>query len=141
MESRQHKLLNSLAASASLLTAWPAHRPGRIRAADSHGKWCGLDVDVWRAIAAVVLADREKVKYLPLNAQQRFTALQSGEIDVLSRNTTFMLTLDASIGLSMTVGTYPDGQGSWLRRSPARPAAALGNRARALLGTGDPAVR
>lgn len=80
-------------------------------AADSNGKWAGLDVDVCRAIAAAVLGDSEKVKYVPLTAQQRFTALQSGEIDVLSRNTTFTLTRDASLGLHDTVVTYYDGQG------------------------------
>jgi len=80
-------------------------------AADSAGKWNGLDVDVCRAIAAAVLSDPEKVKYVPLNAQARFTALQSGEIDVLSRNTTFTLTRDASLGLSATAVTYYDGQG------------------------------
>ena len=80
-------------------------------AADSAGKWTGLDVDICRAVAAAVLGDGEKVKYVPLNAQARFTALQSGEIDVLSRNTTFSLTRDASLGLSMTAPTYYDGQG------------------------------
>lgn len=79
--------------------------------ADSNGKWSGLDVDMCRAIAAAVLSDPEKVKYVPLNAQQRFTALQSGEVDLLSRNTTFTLTRDASLGLHMTVVTYYDGQG------------------------------
>ena len=80
-------------------------------AADSAGKWSGLDVDVCRAIAAATLGDAEKVKYVPLNAQQRFTALQSGEVDVLSRNTTFTLTRDASLGLNSTAVTYYDGQG------------------------------
>ncbi len=80
-------------------------------AADSAGKWSGLDVDVCRALAAAVLSDPEKVKYVPLNAQQRFTALQSGEVDILSRNTTFTLTRDASLGLSSTVANYYDGQG------------------------------
>lgn len=80
-------------------------------AADSAGKWTGIDVDVCRAVAAAVLGDPEKVKYVPLTAQQRFTALQSGEIDVLSRNTTFTLTRDASLGLHQTVVTYYDGQG------------------------------
>ena len=80
-------------------------------AADSAGKWSGLDVDVCRAIAAATLGDADKIKYVPLNAQQRFTALQSGEVDVLSRNTTFTLTRDASLGLHDTVVTYYDGQG------------------------------
>ncbi len=80
-------------------------------AADSAGKWSGMDVDTCRAIAAATLGDAEKIKYVPLTAQQRFTALQSGEIDVLSRNTTFTLTRDASLGLHDTVVTYYDGQG------------------------------
>ncbi|MDO9030923.1 MAG: amino acid ABC transporter substrate-binding protein [Hydrogenophaga sp.] len=80
-------------------------------AADSSGKWTGLDVDICRAVAAAVLGDGEKVKFVPLNAQQRFTALQSGEIDILSRNTTFTLTRDASLGMHQTAVTYYDGQG------------------------------
>jgi general L-amino acid transport system substrate-binding protein len=80
-------------------------------AADSNGKWTGMDVDVCRAVAAAVLGSGDKVKYVPLNAQARFTALQSGEIDILSRNTTFTLTRDGSLGLSQTAVTYYDGQG------------------------------
>ena len=80
-------------------------------AADSQGNWIGLDVDICKAIAATVLGDAKKVKWVPLNAQQRFTALQSGEVDILSRNTTFTLTRDASLGLFMTAVTYYDGQG------------------------------
>jgi general L-amino acid transport system substrate-binding protein len=80
-------------------------------AADSSGNWSGLDVDVCKAVAAATLGDASKVKYVPLNAQQRFTALQSGEIDVLSRNTTFTLTRDGSLGLHITTPTYYDGQG------------------------------
>jgi general L-amino acid transport system substrate-binding protein len=79
--------------------------------ADSSGNWSGLDVDSCKAVAAAVLGDAGKVKYVPLTAQQRFTALQSGEIDVLARNTTFTLTRDASLGLSTTAVTYYDGQG------------------------------
>ncbi len=80
-------------------------------AADSQGNWTGLDVDVCKAIAAAMLGDANKVKYVPLNAQQRFTALQSGEIDILSRNTTWTLTRDASLGMNFTGVTYYDGQG------------------------------
>jgi general L-amino acid transport system substrate-binding protein len=79
--------------------------------ADSAGKWSGLDVDVCRAIAASVLGDANKVKYVPLVAQQRFAALQSGEVDILSRNTTWTLTRDASLGLAFTGVVYYDGQG------------------------------
>jgi general L-amino acid transport system substrate-binding protein len=76
--------------------------------ADSQGRWNGMDVDICRAIAAAVLNDAGKVKYVPLNAQQRFTALQSGEVDLLSRNTTWTLTRDASLGLHFTAITYYD---------------------------------
>ena len=79
--------------------------------ADASGNWTGLDVDVCKAIAAAVLGDANKVKWVPRNAQQRFTALQSGEVDILSRNTTFSLTRDASLGLHVTGVTYYDGQG------------------------------
>jgi general L-amino acid transport system substrate-binding protein len=80
-------------------------------APDASGRWTGLDVDICRAVAAAVLGDAAKVTYVPLTAQQRFTALQSGEIDVLSRNTTFTLARDASMGLLLTAVTYYDGQG------------------------------
>jgi general L-amino acid transport system substrate-binding protein len=78
---------------------------------DSQGKWIGLDVDVCRAVAAAVFGDSEKVKYVPLSSQQRFTALQSGEVDILSNNTTITLTRDTALGLDFTAVTYYDGQG------------------------------
>lgn len=80
-------------------------------AADSTGKWSGLDVDVCKALAAATLRDPDKVKYVPLSSQQRFTALQSGEVDLLARNTTFTMTRDASQGLLSTVTNFYDGQG------------------------------
>jgi len=80
-------------------------------AADSQGRWSGLDVDYCRALAAAVLGDANKVRYAPLTAQQRFTALQSGEIDVLSRNTTWTLTRDATLGMHFVGVTFYDGQG------------------------------
>jgi general L-amino acid transport system substrate-binding protein len=79
--------------------------------ADSQGRWTGLDVDFCRAVAAAVLGDAGKVKFVPLNSQQRFTSLQSGEIDVLSRNSTWTLTRDASLGVVFTGINYFDGQG------------------------------
>ncbi|MBS0520485.1 MAG: transporter substrate-binding domain-containing protein, partial [Proteobacteria bacterium] len=79
--------------------------------ADSKGKWTGLDVDVCRAVAAAIFGDAEKVKYVPLTAQQRFTAVQSGEVDMLSRNTTWTLQRDTALGLDFTGITYYDGQG------------------------------
>jgi len=79
--------------------------------ANDQGEWMGIDVDVCRAIAAAVLGDAGKVQYTPLTAQQRFTSLQSGEIDVLSRNTTWTLTRDTRLGLNFTGVNYYDGQG------------------------------
>ncbi len=79
--------------------------------ADGTGNWSGLDVDFCRALAAVVLGDGSKVRWVPLNSQQRLPALQNGELDVLSRNTTFTLTRDASLGLHITSPLYYDGQG------------------------------
>jgi general L-amino acid transport system substrate-binding protein len=80
-------------------------------APDSKGHWSGLDVDICRAVAAAVLGDREKVTFTALSSQQRLAALQSGQIDVLSRNTSWTLTRDASLGLHFTAITYFDGQG------------------------------
>ena len=78
---------------------------------DSQGVWKGIDVDVCRAVAAAVFGDASKVRYTPLTAQQRFTALQSGEVDVLSRNTTWTVTRDTSLGLNFVGVNYYDGQG------------------------------
>jgi general L-amino acid transport system substrate-binding protein len=78
---------------------------------DSTGKWGGLDVDVCRAVAAAVLGDAEKVKYVPSTAQQRFTILQSKEVDLLSRNTTWTLQRDTALGFNFAPTTYYDGQG------------------------------
>ncbi len=78
---------------------------------DEKGNWQGLDVDVCRAVAAAVLGDAGKVKYIPLTAKERFTALQSGEIDVLSRNTTWTQTRDTKLGLNFAGVNYYDGQG------------------------------
>jgi general L-amino acid transport system substrate-binding protein len=78
---------------------------------DSKGEWKGLDVDLCRAVAAAVFGDAVKVRYTPLTAQQRFTALQSGEIDILSRNTTWTLSRDTSLGLNFAGVIYYDGQG------------------------------
>jgi general L-amino acid transport system substrate-binding protein len=84
---------------------------------DDKGNWTGLDVDVCRAIAAAIFNDGTKVKFVPLSAKDRFTALQSGEIDVLSRNTTWTLSRDTSLGANFTGVTYYDGQGFLVKKS------------------------
>jgi len=85
-------------------------------APDSKGVYRGIDVDLCRAVAAAVLGDAGKVRYTPLTAQQRFTALQSGEVDVLSRNTTWTITRDTSLGLNFVGVNYYDGQGFMVPR-------------------------
>ncbi len=79
--------------------------------ADSQGKWTGIDVDLCRAVAAAIFGDAEKVKFVPTTAQQRFTALQSGEVDLLSRTTTYTLTRDTALGFDFAGINYYDGQG------------------------------
>ena len=86
-------------------------------APDDKGNWTGLDVDVCRAVAAAIFKDPAKVKFVPLTAKERFTALQSGEIDVLSRNTTWTMSRDTSAGMSFTGVTYYDGQGFMVKKS------------------------
>jgi general L-amino acid transport system substrate-binding protein len=84
---------------------------------DPQGNWTGFDVDFCRAIAAAIFNDPSKIKFVPLTAKDRFTALQSGEIDVLSRNTTWTLSRDTSLGLDFAAVTYYDGQGFMVRKS------------------------
>src|SRR5215469_938344 len=84
---------------------------GGFSMADSQGKWKGLDVDMCSAVAAAVLGDGTKIKVTPLSAQQRFTALQSGEIDILVRNSTITLQRDAGLGIQFTGVNFYDGQG------------------------------
>ncbi len=83
---------------------------------DTQGNWTGVDVDVCRAVAAAVFGDADKVKYTPLSAKERFTALQSGEVDVLSRNTTWTLVRDTALGLNFAGVNYYDGQGFMVRK-------------------------
>src|SRR6187455_3745336 len=84
---------------------------------DDKGNWTGIDVDICRAIAAAIFNDASKIKFVPLSAKDRFTALQSGEIDVLSRNTTWTLSRDTSLGLNFVGVNYYDGQGFLVRKS------------------------
>ena len=104
------KTLDSVKARGQLVCGVNTSGPG-FSNADSQGRWTGLDVDFCRAVAAAVLNDASKVKFVPLNSQQRFASLQAGEIDVLSRNSTWTLTRDASLGIEFTGINYFDGQG------------------------------
>ena len=83
---------------------------------DAQGNWTGLDIDLCRAIAAAVFNDATKVRFIPLSAKDRFTALQSGEVDVLVRNTTWTMSRDTQLGLDFTGVNYYDGQGFLVRK-------------------------
>lgn len=86
-------------------------------APDSQGVWRGLDVDYCRAVAAAMFGDATKVRYVPTTAQNRFTALQSGEVDVLPRNTTWTLSRDTSLGLDFGGINFYDGQGFMVKKA------------------------
>ena len=85
-------------------------------APDDQGNWKGLDVDMCRAVAAAIFGDDKKVNYVPTNAKERFTALQSGEIDLLARNTTWTLSRDTDLGFDFVGVNYYDGQGFMVRK-------------------------
>lgn len=85
-------------------------------APDDAGKWSGFDIDICRAVAAAVLGDPEKVSYVPLSTKERFTAVQSGSVDLLSRQTTWTLSRDSSLGLRFVGTAYYDGQGFMVRK-------------------------
>ena len=86
-------------------------------ARDSNGNWSGFDVDLCRAVAAAIFNDASKVNYVPLAASRRFEALQSGSIDVLSRNTTWTMSREVELGLNFAAINYYDGQGFLVRRA------------------------
>jgi general L-amino acid transport system substrate-binding protein len=86
-------------------------------APDDTGQWRGIDADFCRAVAAAIFGNGDRVKFVPLNAKERFTALQSGEVDLLSRNTTWTMSRDTSLGLTFTGVMYYDGQGFMVHKS------------------------
>ncbi len=83
---------------------------------DPQGNWSGFDADFCRVLAAAIFGDATKVEFRPLTTQERFTALQTGEVDVLIRNTTWTLVRDTDLGLNFTVTTFYDGQGLMVRK-------------------------
>ncbi len=85
-------------------------------APDDQGNWKGLDIDMCRAVAAAIFGDDTKIKYVPTNAKERFTALQSGEIDMLARNTTWTFSRDTDLGFEFVGTNYYDGQGFLVRK-------------------------
>ena len=103
---------------------------------DAQGNWTGLDVEFCRAIAAAIFNDPTKVKFVPLTAKDRFTALQSGEVDVLLRNTTWTSSRDTSLGLNFTGVNYYDGQGFIVRKDAQAQFGAGAQRRRGLRAAG-----
>src|SRR5437762_13801775 len=92
---------------------------------DAQGNWTGLDVDFCRAVAAAIFNDASKVKFVALTAKDRFTALQSGDVDLLARNTTWTSSRDTSLGLNFTGINYYDGQGFMINKKKLKIASAL----------------
>ncbi len=83
---------------------------------DAQGNWTGMDVEFCRAISAAIFNDPTKVKFVPLSSKDRFTALQSGEVDVLVRNSTWTMSRDTSLGLDFVAVNFYDGQGFMVRK-------------------------
>lgn len=116
MQAAQAQTLKTIKDRGSLSCGVSQGLPG-FSSPDDKGNWTGLDVDICRALAAAIFNDPSKVKYVPTSAKDRFTALQSGEIDVLSRNTTWTISRDTSLGANFTGVTYYDGQGFMVKKS------------------------
>jgi general L-amino acid transport system substrate-binding protein len=108
--------LNTVKQRGSLICGVTQGLPG-FSSPDDRGNWTGLDVDLCRAISVAIFNDPNKVKFTPLSTKDRFTALQSGEIDLLSRNSTWTLARDTSLGLNFAAINYYDGQGFMVRKS------------------------
>jgi general L-amino acid transport system substrate-binding protein len=110
------QVLNNVKQRGSLICGVSQGIPG-FSSPDDKGNWTGIDVDFCRAIAAAVLNDATKVQFRGLSTKDRFTAVQSGEVDVLSRNSTWTLSRDAALGLNFTAVIYYDGQGFMVHKA------------------------
>lgn len=115
-EESQSSMLSVIKERGKLICGVSTGLPG-FSSPGSDGNWAGLDVDVCRAVAAAVFGDDTMVEYVALNAKERFTALQSGQVDVLSRNTTWTATRDTSLGIIFAGVSYYDGQGFMVKKS------------------------
>jgi general L-amino acid transport system substrate-binding protein len=112
----QAKRLDAVKARGTLLCGVSPGVPG-FASPDDKGNWTGIDVDYCRALATAIFSDPAKVTYKPLTSKERFTALQSGEIDVLSRTTTWTMSRDTSMGMTFAGVTFYDGQGFMVKKS------------------------
>ena len=109
-------VLDKIRANDQLVCGVNTSAPG-FSSADSKGHWEGLDVNLCRSVAAAVLGNADKVKYVPLSSTQHMTALASGQIDMLARNTTWTMTRDASHGNVFVAVSYYDGQAFMVPKS------------------------
>jgi general L-amino acid transport system substrate-binding protein len=114
--SASAQTLNTVKQRGSLICGVTQGLPG-FSSPDDRGNWTGLDVDFCRALAVAIFNDPNKIKFTPLSTKDRFTALQSGEIDLLSRNSTWTLARDTSLGLNFAAVNYFDGQGFMVRKA------------------------
>lgn len=114
--------LKAVKARGSLICGVSTGLPG-FSNRDDKGAWSGLDVDLCRAVAAAIFNDASKVQYVPLNAEERFKALQAGKIDVLSRNSTWTMSRESEFNLSFAAINYYDGQGFMIRKSAGKDSA------------------
>ncbi|MEQ1649247.1 MAG: amino acid ABC transporter substrate-binding protein, partial [Hyphomicrobiaceae bacterium] len=112
----QAKVLDAVKARGSLVCGVGTGLAGFAQP-DDKGNWTGLDVDVCRALASAIFNDPKKVTFKPLSAKERFTALQSGEVDLLARNTTWTISRDSSMGMSFAATNFYDGQGFMVKKS------------------------
>ncbi|HEX6441255.1 MAG TPA: amino acid ABC transporter substrate-binding protein [Stellaceae bacterium] len=110
MQAQAGPTLDKVKQAGAVVCGVPTGVPGFAQP-DNQGKYAGFDVDICRAISAAIFGEADKVKYVPLTAQQRFTALQSGEVDVLSNNTTWTLQRDTQLGFNFGPVVFYDGQG------------------------------
>jgi general L-amino acid transport system substrate-binding protein len=115
-EAASAQTLNTIKSRGFLVCGVSQGLPGFSNPND-RGEWSGLDVELCRAIAAAIFDDTTKVKFTPLSAKDRFTALQSGEVDLLSRNSTWTLSRDTQLGLNFAAVNYYDGQGFMVRKA------------------------
>lgn len=115
-EARAGPTVDAIKKRGAVICGVNGNRSG-FSALDSKGQWAGMDVDTCKAIAAAVLGDKNKVQFVKTTTQTRFTALQTGEIDVLTRNVTWTLSRDAKLGIDFVAPTFYDGQGFMVNKS------------------------
>ncbi len=132
----QGKTLETVKARGSVICGTNPGLPG-FGAPDDKGNYSGFDVDFCRAVAAAIFDDPKKVSFRPLSPKERLTAVQTGEVDLLARNTTWTMSRDVSLGVMFVGTTYVDGQGFMVRKTLGVKSAKELNGASVCVGTGS----